>query len=71
MSKFEASPDRIGAGEPRGSTLLKQQLRIINVGLEAFAAELSGQGVQVTHLQWSPPAGGNDRMASLLARLGM
>jgi hypothetical protein len=43
---------------------------VINVGLEGFARELDTCGVQVVHVDWSPPAGGDPRMAALLARLG-
>ena len=43
---------------------------VINVGLEGFARELDTCDVQVVHVDWSPPAGGDPRMAALLARLG-
>lgn len=43
---------------------------VINVGLETFATELTSQGVTVTHVEWSPPAGGDVRLAALLAKLG-
>ena len=46
-------------------------MRVINVGLEGFAAELKAQGVPVTHVQWQPPAGGDEKLAALLAKLGM
>lgn len=53
------------------SALLTQPVRVINVGLESFALDLTAQGVPVTQVQWSPPAGGNEKMAALLAKLGM
>lgn len=53
------------------AALLTQPVRVINVGLESFALELRAQGVPVTHVQWSPPAGGDAKMAALLAKLGM
>ena len=57
---------------PAPSTLLlTQPVRVINVGLEGFATELAGQGVAVTHVHWSPPAGGDEELAALLGRLGM
>lgn len=49
-------------------TLLGQPLRVVNVGLEVFAAELMAAGVSVVHVDWRPPAGGPD-VAALLARL--
>ncbi len=50
--------------------LLKSPLRVVNVGLEAFARDLEAQGVDVVHVDWSPPAGGDSRLADLLAKLG-
>jgi len=43
--------------------------RVINLGLELFAAPLTACGVPVVHVNWRPPAGGNTRLASLLERL--
>ena len=54
----------------KANDLLKQPIKVINVGLEGFADELSAQGVSVVHVQWSPPAGGNPKLAALLAKLG-
>ena len=62
------------AGGKAGSavtSLLTQPMRVINVGLESFATELAGQGVPVTHVQWSPPAGGDEKLAALLGKLGL
>ena len=41
----------------------------INIGLESFADSLRAQGAEVVQLDWRPPAGGDERMANLLARL--
>ena len=66
-------PDQSQTGQrpPPAVALLAGPVRVINVGLEGFATELKAQGVAVTHLQWSPPAGGDEKMAALLAKLGM
>jgi FdrA protein len=48
---------------------LKQPLAAINVGLESFYESLISQGAQAVHLEWRPPAGGNEKLASLLARM--
>jgi FdrA protein len=42
---------------------------VINVGVETFAASLAAQGVEVAQVAWRPPAGGNEKMASLLSRM--
>jgi FdrA protein len=48
---------------------LKQPLAAINVGLESFYDSLVSQGAQAVHVEWRPPAGGNERLASLLAKM--
>ncbi len=50
-------------------SLLEQPLRVINLGLEVFALELAAAGVPVVHVDWRPPAGGDPRLAALLAEL--
>ncbi|MBI1847023.1 MAG: hypothetical protein HY294_07190 [Candidatus Rokubacteria bacterium] len=43
--------------------------RVINVGLPLFVEALAGAGAAVVHVDWRPPAGGDPRLAALLARL--
>jgi FdrA protein len=49
--------------------LLARPPRVLNVGLESFAGDLARAGVAVVHVDWRPPAGGDPRLAALLARL--
>jgi FdrA protein len=42
---------------------------VVNVGLELFADNLAGCGAKIVHVEWSPPAGGNSRLAGLLDKL--
>ena len=49
--------------------LLKQPLKVVNVGLELFAQELAKQEVKVVHVEWKPPAGGDPEMMSILDQL--
>jgi FdrA protein len=41
----------------------------INIGLSDFAASLQTQGVEVVHVNWAPPAGGDPEMIELLDQL--
>ena len=50
--------------------LLNQPLRVINLGLERFAKDLTAHGTAVQQVQWAPPAGGDARLADLLSKLG-
>jgi hypothetical protein len=43
--------------------------RVVNVGLDLFADELARLGVPVAAVDWRPPAGGDPRLAGLLAAL--
>jgi FdrA protein len=50
-------------------TLLREGPRVINLGLESFAAQLRAGGTPVLHVDWQPPASGNAHLVSLLERL--
>ena len=56
--------------EEKPATLLDRPLKVINVGLESFARELEAQGIEVVQVDWSPPAGGDPKLAALLSKLG-
>lgn len=42
---------------------------IINIGVQDFAASLQMQGASVIHVDWSPPASGDEEMLALLDKL--
>jgi len=65
---------RFGAGKkneftPVDLNQLKQPLTAINVGLESFYESLTLQGAQAVQVEWRPPAGGNEKLAALLAKM--
>jgi FdrA protein len=41
----------------------------LNVGLESFTDSLRSQGAGVVQVDWKPPAGGNEKLMGLLARM--
>ena len=51
------------------STLFEQALKVVNVGLEGFAANVAAAGGQVTQLAWAPPAGADAALGWALARM--
>lgn len=51
------------------SGVFEGPLRVVNLGLELFAETLEADGVEVIHVDWRPPAGGDLRLAALLAAL--
>jgi len=48
---------------------LQRPLAAINVGLESFAANLVAQGAPTLHVDWRPPAGGNEKLMGILERM--
>ena len=44
---------------------------VVNVGLEGFVPDMTSCGIKVIHVDWVPPAGGDPKMAALLAKLGV
>ena len=41
----------------------------VNIGLESFAESIRAQGGTAVHVDWRPPAGGNAKLAALLAMM--
>ena len=50
----------------RFETLLQGRPVFINVGVRAFGDSLREAGYEVVQVDWSPPAGGDVQLASLL-----
>lgn len=46
--------------------LFESEIKVINMGIPSFREDLSGQDVPVVHVDWRPPAGGNEEVQSLL-----
>lgn len=49
--------------------LFSSPVRVINVGLECFAADLGASGADVMHVDWTPPAGGDPALGNVLSKL--
>jgi FdrA protein len=48
---------------------LAEPVAAINIGLESFHDSLVAQGAAAIHVEWRPPAGGNEKLAGILARM--
>jgi FdrA protein len=44
-------------------------LAVVNVGLESFYDSVVAQGGQAIHVDWRPPAGGNEKLMAILAKM--
>jgi hypothetical protein len=49
--------------------LLEEEIKVINIGLQEFYGALLLQRVKVLHVDWRPPAQGDEEMLELLSRL--
>jgi FdrA protein len=49
--------------------ILSGHLIVINIGLRGFAESLEEQEVDVVHVEWTPPAGGDQELIDLLEDL--
>ena len=52
-------------------SMIPDQLRVINIGLEVFAENLRADGIDVVHVDWRPPTGGDSKLAAILSALEM
>jgi hypothetical protein len=45
--------------------LLKEGPKVLNIGVEQFAQDLSAQKVPVVQMDWRPPTAGSDLLSKL------
>ncbi|SDK94144.1 fdrA domain protein [Natronincola ferrireducens] len=51
------------------NVLFKSQLKVVNIGLEGFYNSTKEQGTPSIQVDWRPPAGGNEKLLAILAKL--
>jgi len=51
--------------------LFKNELEVVNIGLEMFRDDLSRQGIKVNHVQFAPPADGDEDVLAALDYLDL
>jgi len=49
--------------------ILSGKLIVVNIGLRGFAESFEDQEVEVVHIDWTPPAGGDQELIDLLENL--
>ncbi|MCW5850520.1 MAG: acyl-CoA synthetase FdrA [Anaerolineae bacterium] len=69
ISQRLAAPAIESYFSPVPLAVLHHPLAAVNVGLESFYNSLVAQGAAALHVEWRPPAGGNEKLAALLKRL--
>ena len=63
------SPFIDGGSRKVDAEFLSQPVAAINVGLESFYDSLREQGAQAVHVDWKPPAGGDERLQAILQKM--
>ncbi|MGQ9491889.1 MAG: acyl-CoA synthetase FdrA [Anaerolineae bacterium] len=63
------SPSLTAIQYPIDLATLQRPFAAINVGLESFAENLIAQGAAAIQVDWQPPAGGNEKLMGILARM--
>jgi len=69
--QFSGGLSRVSENSCKEKSILSEKLKVINVGVSTFADDLRSQGVEVVHVDWKPPAGGDVEMMKLLEKLGL
>jgi hypothetical protein len=54
----------------KDKTILNEELKVVNIGVSTFADDLRSQSVEVVHVDWKPPAGGDVEVLKMLEKLG-
>jgi FdrA protein len=70
LAEFAATRLPIPVEAPPTLARLDPPLRAINVGLQSFFESLQAQGAEAIHVDWRPPAGGDEALMAILARMG-
>ncbi len=63
------APKRQSKEIPVDEKAFRGDLSAINVGLETFHDSLVAQGAAAVHVEWRPPAGGNETLMNLLEKM--
>jgi FdrA protein len=67
VQRLAASEEAPGAPVPLEA--IREPVAAVNVGLESFYDSLIAQGAAAIQVEWKPPAGGDDKLAGILARM--
>ena len=46
-----------------------EELVAVNIGIKPFYEDLKSQNVRIVHVNWEPPAGGDEEIVALLDKI--
>jgi FdrA protein len=66
---FNRLPEPEFGGTAVSADAFSGDMAVINVGLESFYESVKGQGGTAVQVEWRPPAGGNEKLMAILAKM--
>ncbi len=61
--------ERKGPPTKKKRPFFGEDLVVVNIGIKPFFEDLKSQNVRIVHVDWEPPAGGDEEMAALLDKV--
>lgn len=68
-ARMKLAPKSIELAKSVVAGSFQGSLSAINVGLETFYDSLMAQGAATVHVEWRPPAGGNEKLLAVLEKM--
>jgi len=70
LSEMEESVSSSVSGSAQNApSIVDQEIRAINIGLDIFKDALEAQGVKVVQLDWEVPAKGDEKILNILKKM--
>ena len=69
LSEMETAVTASSSKTGKGSDILGQEMRVINIGLDIFKEALDAQGVQTIQVDWEVPAKGDEKVLKILKKM--
>ena len=69
LSEMETAVTASSSKTGKGSDILGQEMRVINIGLDIFKEALDAQGVQTIQVDWEVPAKGDEKVLEILKKM--
>jgi hypothetical protein len=69
LSEMETAVTASSSKAGKGSDILGQEMRVINIGLDIFKEALDAQGVKTIQVDWEVPAKGDEKVLEILKKM--
>jgi len=69
LTEMETAVTASSSKTGKGSDILGQEMRVINIGLDIFKEALDAQGVKTIQVDWEVPAKGDEKVLEILKKM--